>query len=1148
MSATFGLLLCSLAAPDVLAQKGLTSKARARSDADDAAESEARKAQEEREERAPTVVKEKEREKVIVQDAPKLKVEDFRKAMEFQVAEKRQELIDYLDQILDQNVAEEERPELLFQKAELFQEESQYRFFVGMGLDDDIGAAEDTGNKSKAKRLEAQKKDELKSSKDWLRDAVLILQEIDENYPEFERIPEVLYSLAQAFWSAGSYKKALKVYRKIIMKFPKSQHMADAWLAFGEFYFELGEEDERDLNKALDSYKKAAAIEESKVFGYAVYKQGWCYYNLQDFPNSAEKFKEVVFYSDLNADLLGAKRITLAREARKDFILAFAQFGKARTAVEEFKSIAPEFKDQKPMLERLANIWYGDGKDRDSIIIFRALMKMDPENTRNPLYQGKIVKLASRIGKKRQVVAQTRKLVEEYKRVREVHKKLKPGTPEHERVTEDLDAADEVSDNTLRYLATTWHNEAKKTRDNSTFQYALELYSDYLGLFPDRKTSYEIRFFYAELLFRLEKFELAGEQYGEVFQKDPKGKWASPAAEEAVRAYDEVIQDYNREHPLKAVAGPDALKPIPLPDIKKKYIGACNVYAKNFPKGEIVLEANYKVARTLYEHNYFNNSTPRFMEIIKKHSKSLRAEQSANLVLDTYNIIEDWEKLHDVARQFSRNRVLTKKPEFKEMLNKVLEQSSFKLISTYEDKKQWVEAASHYLAFAEEFHKSRLADKALANAAAMFSRAGQLDRAIKVRIKLVREHKDSPLVPDQVFSIASSYEQVVSYRQAATWLEKFSTDFPKDKRAKDALFNASIYRQGVGQTKTAIEDRELYLSRYPRAKEVVDIAFSIPVAWEQAGKKKKAKDAYLLFAKQWWKRQPARALNAEYKAVRMLQANSKWNKEFVRVYEDLKLMARDYRRRNRSQKKLLLVREPLGYLAFRNAQVVAQGFRAMKIAAPDNIKMFQKTFVEKKKAKDKVDKAFTSVVKLGSAEFAVASLYQIGKANKNLASAIQKVPPPKGLTEEQEMLFSDKLAEQTFPIEDQAAGAMELCLAKSAEFQVFNEWTRRCLSYLEEVRSEQFPKNELEEFPRIVVDDSRPQHGRGLVKTVPPKGKRAETLPGTEPPVPPPVEQRKKATSKPKEKSKARSKVKTDEPEDDDMSFDDSELDMGGES
>lgn len=1077
-------------------------KAQSRTRADDIAEEEARKAREERESRVPSVVKEAEREKVEVEDKPQLRYEDFRRQIEVKMSEKRGEMLDYLDQILDQTEDPKERPSLLFQKAELLLEQSQFHFFQGMGVDDQIADALSSGSDAQVMELQAKKEKELKESKDWLREAVLLMQEIERKHPDFERMPDVLFALGRAFWENNRHKKALEAYRKLIRNHPKNQYTADAWLAFGEYYFQVGPEKERNLDKALDAYINASKFQDSPIFGYAVYKQGWCYYNKARYEKSVEKFKEVILYSDINADLLGERRIALAREARKDYVLAYAQYGNARGAPGEFKQVA-EGKEFFTMLERLGDIFYGDGKDRDAIIIYQMLMQMEPESSRNPLFQGKVVKLASRIGEKRQVVGQVRKLVDEFERVRTKFQTMKEGDASYEAFKEDLEEAEDLSDNTLRFLATTWHNEAKKTRQDSTYEYAYELYGDYLELFPDKKEAYEIRFFFAELLYKLEKFELAGEQYLKVFSIDPKGKWASAAAEEAVRAFDEVVKDYNREQKAKGGAAPptgaDALKERPIPEVMKKYIAACNNYVEHYPKGTIAVEARYKIARTLYDYNYFKDSTPRFMEIVDKHADHPRGEQSANLVLDSYNILEDWQNLHDAARAFANNRSLMKNAEFREQVMSVLEEASFKLVSDFEKKEQWEEAGKRYLAFADEFRKSKLADKALANAAAMYTRAGDLERAIKVRKRLVKLFPDSSLAPDQLYNIATAYEQIVSYKQAAEWLERFVEKSPDDPRAKDGLFNASIYRQGVGQTKKAIEDRELYLKKYPKAKDTEDIAFSIATAWEEAGDERRAIDAYLMFAGQWMRRSPERALEAYYKAVRMMEGSRRFRKEYDKHLPALDKAARRFKKNPVQQ-----VADPLAYLAFLDADRVFEDFKKLSIAKPDKPAEFKKSLKAKTEGKEKVYAAYTNVVKLKSPEWAVASLYRIGQAHEHLARAIQAVPPPKLFNETQAQMFQDQLTQQTLPIEDQAAQAMMLCLDKSAELGVFNEWTRRCLSYLEDKRPDQFPKNNLEQFPPLDLETRPTDPGHGFVFELPPKGERIRSEPGTEPPPPPP--------------------------------------------
>jgi tetratricopeptide (TPR) repeat protein len=1100
LALAMALALVTFTSSPAFAQAAATPSKDAKGDA--AADAEAEKARKARENRVPEIVEEKKRDKVEVADEPTLDYQDYRRQAEVKVASKRQELIGYLDQILKENPPDAEKPDLLFQKAELYLEEASFWFFEANRQDDVIGAALSKGDDAKMMAATEKKEQLLAKQKKWGEDAIKIFEEIEKKYKKFERLPDVLYMMGQAYWDRNDLKQALTVYRKLIKDHPKNQYISDAWLAFGEYYFQVGPEDERDVNKALDAYVKAAANTESAVFGYATYKQGWCQYNLSRHDKAASKFKEVVLYSQVNSAILGERRIGLAKEARKDYVLAYAQYGAAANAPAEFKAIA-DGEEHKQMLERLGDLYYGDGKDREAIIVYQTLMKMSPESTKNPIFQGKIVKLASRIGEKKQVVGQARKLVDEYKRVRGVFAAIKAGDPKKEVVAEDLRSADDISDNTLRFLATTWHNEAKKTLDNSTFEYSYELYGDYLDLFPDRKESYDIRFFYAELLYKLEKFELAGEQYVKVYTLDPKGKWAEAAAEEAVRSYDDVIKDFDRANKGKtqaAIAPGEALKEKPIPDVKKKYIAACNNYFQNFPKGKLVVEAEYKVARTLYDYNYFKDSTQRFLDLTEHHPEHARAEQAANLVLDTYNIQEDWSGLNAAARQFSKNSGLMKSQGFRDVLIKVLEESTFKLISDFEKKRQWEEAAKRYLAFSEEFPKSTLADKGLANAAAMFTRAGQLDRAIKVRQKLVGQYPTSPLVPDQIFAVAAAYEQIVAYRDAATWLERFVEAYPTDPRAKDALFNASIYRHGTNDTKKAVEDREQYMKQFKDAADIEDVHYSIGTAWEEAGKLREAVAAYTDFATVWRKKDTVRALNAQYKAYRLLEKARGNKKELELAYKDLELQVRAYMK---SGKPVDEVGDPLALVAFKDADVVLESYKALKIAKADKPADFKKTLQSKRDAKDAVDRAYTEVVKLKSPEWAVASLLRIGEAGANLVKVIKDVPAPKGLSDEQGQLFKDKLDEMTLPIEEQAAQTMVLCLDKSAELAVFNEWTKRCLSYLEENRSTQYPKNTVEQRSPLSITRDRGEAGKGLVLELPKPGEKPAIAAGSEPPVAP---------------------------------------------
>lgn len=1032
------------------------------------AEEAAEKARKEREARVPEVVKEVERKKEVEQTTgPRISVEDFRRKTEVQVQKKRDEQLSTLEQIIKLGPPAEEMPSLLFQKAELFQENSQTYFFQGMEKDDEMLRARDAGDAKKEKAAEKQKNELLGKSKKWVDDADKIYEEIVAKYPKFDRMDQVLYALGRTRWDGGKQKEALEVYRQLIQNHPKSPYVADAYLAFGEFHF-----NNKKMDNALAAYQKSAAYEDSPVFGYAVYKQGWCYYNLTEWEKAADKYKEVVLYSQLNEDKLGNKRIMLTREARKDYVTVYSHFGKPETAFDDFKALA-EGDEHWKMMERLAGLYYSEGQDREAAVVYLMMIKANKESTRNPFYQGRIVSSASRQGNKRVVVKYVHLLVDEFKRVRDLVPTLEAKDPRKTQADQDLRDAEDLSDNTLRSLATTWHNEARKTRDDETYGYAYELYGAYLDLFPDKSAAYDIRFFYAELNYKLEKFEQAAEQYSLVLNKDPKGKWAEAAAEESVRAYDELAQDYDKKaRKDKKETEFDPTKPLPIPDIKQKLVKACDDYLKYFPQGKIGLEARYKMARTRYDANLFDDAIKDFNVVIDTAPDHPRAEQAASLILDVHNLREDWDSLYNAARVFQKNKKLMAKEEFAKAISEILESSSFKVLSKLQKKGKYEEAAKAYLSFADEFRKSDLADKALANAAANYQLAGQPQKAGRVREMLIESFPNSSLVPDALYAVAESHEQVADLEKAAEALERFAAKYPQDGRTKDAIFNAGIYREGYGGSKNvekAVADREKYLKDFPKSGDLLPVSKSICRLYETTKQTKKAMDCWDTFGNKFAKSDAEESWAARFKVVDLMRQTGNARK----ADEAFEKLALEYRKKH---KRMPEGSNVAARLAFMDADYRFVLFRKVKVENPDlkNMKKFQKSLADKVKGRDEVRKFYTDVVKLKDPEFAIASLYRIGELNLHYMESLRQVPPPKELNGEQREIFKEKLAEKAAPIEEEAVDAFKLCVKKSQELRVFNSWTGKCLDVLEEKRPDEFPKLNTEKLPAPAIKPVTP--------------------------------------------------------------------------
>ena len=664
---------------------------------------------------------------------PTLGFEAFRKTIEIQVSDKRREEIASLRKLIDLGGgAPAEMPQWYYRLAELLWEESRYFFFEANRRDDQLIAL-GKRDPRESERLRAEKADLDGQSRKLQEQAVALYKAIIAKYPKYPRLDEVLYFLAENLSQRDRFDPdALKAYRALIERYPNSRYVPDAYMAFGEFYFEKANTADRtgNLKRALEAYRKAAEYQESSVYAYALYKQGWVHYNLGEYDKSLELFRAVIYFGELPTSTVPAdKKLALVKEARKDYVRTYSHVGSAEGAAEEFRRVGGE-KGWWDMLRSLADLYYGDGKDRDAILVYARLIREKPLSPEAPFYQSRIVTSAGRMGRKDAAVQQAHVFV---KMLRDIE--ASPAAKD-EKGKKALADARRDAEQTLRVLAVTYHNEWKKTRDEPVAGFAAAVYRDYLDVFPDEPTAYEMRFFHAELRYALADFEGAAAEYEAVALRDVKavdatppgkpGKFFKDALENAVFAWDLVAKKLDE---TEKRAPTDPKKRIPLAPPRQKLLAACERYLKYQPKGEKWVEIAYKAANIHYRHNAFAEATDLFTRIALDHPTHELAGYSTNLVLDAYNLLGDWRNVNGWAKRFYANAALVKAhPALKDDLARVIEQSAFKIIQERETARDYEAAAEQYIAFSREWPQSRLAPTALYNASVDYGRAQRLDR------------------------------------------------------------------------------------------------------------------------------------------------------------------------------------------------------------------------------------------------------------------------------------------------------------------------------------------------------------------------------------------------------------------------------------
>ncbi|HXX30763.1 MAG TPA: tetratricopeptide repeat protein [Myxococcaceae bacterium] len=1052
-----------------------------------------------------------------------LQYDQFRLGIELQVADKRREQIESLKKIIQLSPDQKEQPSLLFRLADLYWEESRYYFFEGSRKDDDLIralAAKDASAEAQAR----QQRDALMAQRDvYAKLAIETYTEIVQRYKDFERTDEVLYFLGHNLMDMGEERKALVAYNRLVEKYPKSKYLPDAYLAFGEYYFNNSRAKREFLTKALENYKKAASYVDSAVYGFALYKEGWCYFNLVDYAKAMDLWKAVVLYGEFSgASALekagGAKgKSALIREARRDFVRAYERSGgtpdQARTV---FPEVARNPDDLWEMYKTLANLYYDQGNDKFAALAYFLLIKERPLSPEAPGFQAKIVDCVLREGNKKITVAQVRRLV---KIIGDVEKSGNVKTEADQKAVADAKKQSEVI---LSNLAVNWHNEGRKTRDDDTFAATDEVYGDYLALFPDSPKAYDLRFFWAELLHdNLRRYDKAAEQYTLVVKQDARridgekddkggykvrpekpGKWLPLAAYDSVYAWDEVVKRAEEKGELKSESSADLSKPLTIPPVKKELLDATERYLKYVPKGEKRVEVAYKAARIYYDYHRYDEAVARFSEIALNYpdyrfdNGDRAGEIAANLVLDSYNGLGNFQKVNEWARRFYANdRLATGK--FRDDLSKIIEQSSFKLVAQQEQRGEYQQAAEAYLAFVRDFPRTEIADKALYNASVDFFKAHLFERALETRERLFKTYPKSPLVPLCIWANAEGYESIGDFERAADAYEAYVQGYqqsraaaapPKRSSAKNgkkgkkgkaaapepppkggpiweeakaqvALYNAAVYREGLGQLKASLRDRELYLELFPTAKDADAVGLSIADLEERTGQYGKA-IAFLEQRVRDNQRDPDKALSTLGRLQVLYETKLKDAKGLARTNRQV---LDEYERLPARVRKDLQppALEAVARASLQKNEEQFQYYARLKLRwgrAPDPTREFKESLAAKTRALEEVNRLYTATVAYQAGGPAICALEKIGLAYENMAESIANAPAPKFLPPDAQDALRDQLAQQAEPVKEKAAEHFAAAVAKSRELGISNSCSAESLKLLRTTyRPDQFP-------------------------------------------------------------------------------------------
>lgn len=765
-----------------------------------------------------------------------------------------------------------QKPDFYFRLGELFAEKQRFYFSQAHALDQKIFEAPANQKAS----LTQQQQGFQKSEEKWLLEACKAYIE-STKYKKYERMDEVLFKLAFLLTSVKKEDQARVFFLRLIKDYPNSKYIPDAYLSFAEYYFDKGE-----MENALKFYEKVEQFPKSSVYPYAVYKKGWCYVNLGDFKTALETFVGVVrMATEGKVNVGAAQKAALVKEAKKDIVKAYSHVGGPEKAWEFFQRTGGDYAPK--MMEALAELYWEQGKFGDSSRVYKKIIAQNMDSPRICEWQGKVVRNTLSAGNKRDQVQEIERLGAVYDKVGQMKNLKKDQTEECRNAFHD----------TSKELALIWHKEAQKTKNADTYQLVQYVYKEFLRHFPDDKDSYDMNFYYGELLWTLERWKDAAEQYTKVVEMNPKGKYAKDSAYAAVLGWknalqvdDEGLGPDARDAHKKFEKEDDKKKKEPktIPEFQQKMIGAFDTYIKYVPDAPELPVIRYRKARIFYEYNHFDEAAKLFQEVVEKHPNHELAVYSANLLLDSLNAQGKTREVVAWVDKFLEMPNLMKDPEFgKQMIS--LKSDTYDLEGReYEKQRNFKECGRSLLAAADSLPDHPKHAERLWNAGQCFQNAHLVGQALKARQQLIKDHPKDALAQKALFRVAAGYHQLAYYTKAADNYEDFASKFPGEGKATEALGNATTFRIGLGESEKALADMDSFVKFYGARKpqDAAGVYFQMAEVYEKDKKYDDLARHLESYLKKWGKEGgPDRQIQAHFRLGEMA-----WKTSCAKAAED----------------------------------------------------------------------------------------------------------------------------------------------------------------------------------------------------------------------------------------------------------------------
>ncbi|MDP2276010.1 MAG: tetratricopeptide repeat protein [Archangium sp.] len=922
-------------------------------------------------------------------------------------------------------------PDLQFRLAELYVEKSRYVYYL---------QAETRPEGIKGAMVSPETK--LLKQK-----AIQIYTRVLREFPDFKDADKLTFYLAHEQRELGEFDAMLKTQGDLIRKYPSSPLRLDAEQILGDYWF-----DKADLKQAEEHYRAILDAPPSPVHDLARYKMGWIRINQANHAEAVTFFEAAAASAPLpGVDV--AKALSVKREALLDLVYSYTEARPAKGAIQYFEKLSDSRATFSLALDKLGNRYFIKQQYEYAIPALRKLLEIQPDPE---LEVERVEKLYDSLKASKGKVQPKPEDVMYLVRAA-VQIKTDPARDEVAR-KKVLVELEEMG----RDLSTLLHVQAQKKEDKALYLEAAAAYEKYLALFRPKQYATVMMQNRADALFAAKRFPEAARQFEElaryldstrVSKESKEGEKAdpnkldvtkAPAAKDSkaaavasvtnsagtktiggeMKTHDEALYGALLAHYSSLKPGEvERLNAFEVADARQalKLLGA--QYLGRYPKSEHALEVKFNIARAYYEDGDYKKSAELFKEFALNHSDNKDAPVAGNLAFDSLRQLNDFKAIDAYGKAFLASNL---PPAFKGDVQKILTQSKSEALGELALKSSEAtgDVITGLLQVADENKGQEIGEKALYGAFAAAREKRDLRREREIGDRLIKEYAKSQYISDVMLTLGRHAAEAGRFQDAAAYFEQMGRQFAGDSTGLDSMLASARLRTAMGD--------------FPGAVKVLETTI------EQAGARKA--EVLVLLAQTYMKmKSPAKGRATAEQALKV----DKTNATAASIVAEVAASNPNEKLEPMIAMMTTITNSPngVGDDAAKGLWYVGDMlYRQFKAIPGDKIE-------EKVAALQQMQGVFQQAASMGSAEWAVASLWRIGNGLQNIADSVEATPAPAGLKPAEIEQFRAAVKAQVDPLKANAENTFQTCISRAESLEVFTAAAVGCRKKVDEASS-----------------------------------------------------------------------------------------------